>query len=137
MTVLDTAQGLQVLPPAEIVFDAASPTNMLTYNSRWDDSTIEYKTSHVVAARLTPELLRSIENVAKKTFRDLGFRDYTRLDIRTRGPEVFILEANSNPGLSDDLLEYGMTLSYRALGWTFADFIWKIVASAVRRNPLG
>lgn len=132
VTIIDTAKGLQVLPPAEIVFDTKSETNMLTYDSRWDDATTEYKTSHVAIANLTPSLANAIEDITKKTFVDLGFRDYARLDIRTRGSEIFILEANSNPGLSDDM-EYGMTLSYKALGWTFADFIWKIVEFALRR----
>lgn len=133
VTILDTNKGLKVLPPAEIVFDANSPTKMLTYNSRWDDSTNDYKTSHVAVSSLELPLLHKIEDVTKKTFADLGFRDYARLDIRTRGNDVYVLEANSNPGLSDDV-EYGMTLSYRALGWTFADFISRIVESAVRRN---
>ena len=136
VTALETGEGIQVLPPAEVVFDTRSPIHMLTYDSRWDDATVEYKTSHVAVPKLDERLLANIERTTKETFKALGFRDYTRLDIRLRGEEVIILEANSNPGLSDDA-EYGMTLSYRAIGWTFADFIWKIVESALRRSRLG
>jgi D-alanine-D-alanine ligase len=132
VTAIDTAHGLRVLPPAEILFDAKNGDQLLTYDSRWDDSTADYKSSHVVLSALDPGLAASIDVVTKKTFIDLGFRDYIRLDIRVRAGNIFILEANSNPGLSDDF-EYGMTLSYKAVGWTFADFVWKIVESAVRR----
>jgi D-alanine-D-alanine ligase-like ATP-grasp enzyme len=62
----------------------------------------------------------------------MGFRDYTRLDIRTRGNDVYILEANSNPGLGDHE-EYGMTLSYKAVGMTFADIVTSILDSTMRR----
>lgn len=132
VTVLDTENGIRVLPPAEIVFSTTGEDSLLTFESRWDETTTDYKSSHVGLPTLDPSLLTSIENVTKKTFADLGFRDYARLDIRTRGSDVFILEANSNPGLSDDM-EYGMTLSYKAVGWTFSDFIWKIVESAMHR----
>jgi len=133
VTAVELPDGLRVLPPAEIVFDGNDADSMLTYDSRWDDATVEYKTSHVALAVLSLPLLQTIEAVTKKTFADLSYRDYIRLDIRTRGADIFILEANANPGLSDDM-EYGMTLSYKAAGWTFADFVWKIVESTIRRS---
>lgn len=132
VTVLETKTGLLVLPPAEILFTTKNRENLLTYDSRWDDETADYKSSHVALAVLDTVLSRALSDATTQTFRALGFRDYSRLDIRTRKNEIFILEANSNPGLSDDS-EYGMTLSYRALGWNFSDFVWKIVESAMRR----
>ena len=132
VTVLETKTGLLVLPPAEILFTTKNQENILTYDSRWDDETADYKSSHVSLATLDGILLHALSSVTTQTFRALGFRDYSRLDIRTRGSDIFILEANSNPGLSDDS-EYGMTLSYRALGWNFSDFVWKIVESAMHR----
>lgn len=132
VTVLSTASGLLVLPPAEIVFAGKGGENLLTFDSRWDAETADYKLSHVALAGLDEKLEAGMAAVAKETFRALAMRDYTRLDIRTRGEDIFILEANSNPGLSDDD-EYGMTVSYRAIGWDFAGFVWEIVTSALRR----
>lgn len=133
VTGVETESGLRVLPPAEIVFDARNEDNLLTFDSRWDSETADYKSSHVAMPVLEPKFLTAIEDITKHTFTALNFHDYTRLDIRTHGHDIFILEANSNPGLSDDM-EYGMTLSYKAVGWQFSDFIWKIVESALRRN---
>ena len=133
VTALEGPKGLRVLPPAEVVFDSADPNHMLTYASRWDENDPEYKSSHMKMTHIDQPLVREMERLTRRTFEKLGFRDYTRLDIRTRGNEVLILEANSNPGISDSD-DYGMTLSYKAVGWTLADFVWEIVASAQRRG---
>jgi len=135
VTVLETRHGVTVLPPAEIVFDTQGPESLLTFDSRWNETTADYAASHVTVPKLPADCAGKIRGVAKKTFQELGFRDYARLDIRMRGNTVYILEANSNPGLSDSD-EYGMTVSYKAAGMTFADFVWTIVESSLLRfNP--
>lgn len=130
VTLVETENGLRILPPAEIVFSITD--DFLTYDSRWNETTTDYKNSYVTVPKREEHLFRAIEDISQETFVKLGFRDYARLDLRTRGNDVFILEANSNPGLSDSD-EYGMTVSYKAVGWTFSDFVWKIVESAMRR----
>ncbi len=132
VTVLETSRGVSVLPPAEIVFDSYGPESLLTYESRWEEATADYASSRVALAELSPSLAAAINGVARKTFKCLEFRDYARLDIRMRHEDVCILESNSNPGLSDSD-EYGMTVSYKAAGMTFSDFVWTIVGSAMRR----
>lgn len=133
VTVLDRLNGLRVLPPAEILFDETGTRAFLTYASRWIEDHPEYETSSVELAKLTPELEKSLADVSLKAFRTLGYRDYSRLDIRMRDNEVFILEANANPGLEDDEA-YGMSVSFHAAGMSFADFLWEIVGSCLRRS---
>ena len=132
VTVLEMKNGATVLPPAEITFDTKGPESLLTYDSRWTEKTADYAASHVVLPKLSERLKSAIESVSLRTFAALDFRDFARLDIRTRRDSVFILEPNSNPGLSDSD-EYGMTVSYRAVGLSFADFVWSIVESAMKR----
>ena len=132
VTALETPRGVVILPPAEIVFATNGPESLLTFDSRWNEATADYASSHVALPQLSEDLDGKIAAVAKKTFKELGFRDYARLDIRTSCNEICILEANSNPGLSDSD-EYGMTVSYKAAGMTFADFVWTIVGSSMRR----
>ncbi|KKU83841.1 MAG: D-alanine-D-alanine ligase [Microgenomates group bacterium GW2011_GWA2_47_8] len=133
VTLLDSEKGLMVLPPAEIMFDTHGTNAFLTYNSRWEEGHADYKESHVTKATLTPLLMQRLYRISHKTFRAFGFHDYSRLDIRLRGEEIFILEANANPGLGDSD-DYGMTVSYKAVGMTFADFCWEVVGSCLRRN---
>ncbi|MBI5619814.1 hypothetical protein HY950_02535 [Candidatus Gottesmanbacteria bacterium] len=132
VTVYSGKGGVVVLPPAEITFKQTGTDAFLTFASRWDEEHPEYCLSGVALAKLSDRLDRALVTLARQTFTKLGFCDYGRLDIRTRGETPYILEANINPGLSDDD-EYGMTVSYRAAGMTFADFVWEIVRSCIRR----
>lgn len=135
VTLLEKAEGLAVLPPAEITFKTQGTEAFLSYESRWVEDSADFHTSGVKIADISEELRKRFEDISIKTFRLFGIRDYSRLDIRVRDSEIFILEANSNPGLGDDDL-YGMTLSHKAAGMTFADFVWEIVQSCLRRNSL-
>lgn len=132
VTAIETDNGLRVLPPAEIVYKTPGPESLLTYESRWEEGSADYQGSRVTLAAVDGRLEHSIQDITARTFHLLKFRDYMRLDIRIRGNTVFILESNSNPGLCDSD-EYGMTVSYKAVGWNFADFVWKIAQSALRR----
>lgn len=131
VTVLDQTHGLTVLPPAEIVFDEKGTKAFLTYASRWIEGHPEYDLSDVVLATVTPSLQKKLEDVSIGAFRSLGYRDYARLDIRVTDEDVYILEANANPGLEDDEA-YGMSVSFHAAGMTFTDFLWEIVTSCLR-----
>jgi len=133
ITLLERSDGLAVLPPAEIVYSRDTDVPLLTYKSRWDASHHDYENSTVRCVPLEKALAQRLHDMCVRAFPALGFRDYARFDIRcdTEGHPYF-LELNSNPGLGDDD-EYGMTLSYKAVGMTFADFIWEIVESATRR----
>lgn len=133
VTLLDTDTGLQMLPPAEIIFKEKKSGDFLTFASRWDEGHPDYAKSSVAPARLSREEVSRLQTIAVKTFTKLGYRDYARLDMRMRGSDFFILEANANPGLGDDD-DYGMTVSYKAAGMNFSEFVWAIIRSAMRRS---
>jgi D-alanine-D-alanine ligase len=133
ITVLEKEKGPVMLPPAEIVYKSTSQPEFLTFSERWNENDPDYQRSNTVLASLSNRELLQFEAISKRTFRQLGFRDFTRIDARLKSEnELMILEANPNPGLDDDEL-YSMTLSAKAVGLTFPDFIWEIVASALRR----
>jgi len=132
VTIVERPGGMKILPTAEIVFDSYGPESLLTWEGRWEETSADYASSRVVLPTLTADFRRTIDSVAERTFRQLGFRDYMRLDIRARESSIYILESNSNPGLCDSD-EYGMTVSYKAAGMTFADFVWAIVESSLLR----
>lgn len=131
VTILEVDGLPRVLPPAEIYYrNTKERYHLLTYEGRWDESHPDYHDSGVRLA-IMPDT-EKIEDICRTTFRKLRYRDYARFDIREKGNKFYILEANANPGLGDDD-DYGMTVSYKAVGMTFADFIRAIVASSVRR----
>lgn len=133
VTILETKSEIRMLPPAEIVFKRGNDREFLTFESRWDETHPDYEQSTVRIADLSHDLLGKLEKISLDTFTKLGYRDYARLDVRLRGRDFYILEANANPGLGDSD-DYGMTLSYKAAGMKFADFIWAIAASCLSRS---
>lgn len=132
VTLYEKKEELIMLPPAKIAFDTKGTDAFLTYNSRWTEDDPEFQHSHVADNDTPPQLMAELTRVCMATFRALGFRDYARFDIRTRGNDVFILETNSNPGLDDDPM-YEMTVSFRLAGITLADFVWYIVEQSLYR----
>lgn len=133
ITVLEKEDGPVMLPVAEIVYKPSDKPDFLTFSERWNEDDPDYHRSDTFLSHLTPKQIAVFERISKKVFHTLGFRDFTRIDARLKdGKALMILEANPNPGLDDDEL-YGMTLSAKAAGMTFSDFIWEIVKSALRR----
>jgi len=136
VTLLERQNGLFVFPPAEIRYANNTDTPLLTYDSRWDADHPEYGNSTVELARFDDALVQRLNAMCKRAFRVLSFRDYARFDIRCDTYDTpYFLEVNSNPGLGDDE-EYGMTLSYKVTGMSFADFVLEIVYAAARRYAL-
>jgi len=134
VTLIEIAGEIIVLPPSEIIYHKNTPVPLLTYESRWDAHHPDYGNSTVGIAQLTTPALERLRFMCIRAFTAMSLRDYARLDIRCDQNETpYFLEVNSNPGLGDDD-EYAMTLSYRASGMSFSDFVWEIVQSALRRQ---
>lgn len=137
ITLLERPYGLTVLPPAEVIFKKKGQQAFLTYESRWEEKAADYKDSNMEVAKLTMEQMQLISTTSLRTFKTLGFRDYARFDARLRnenGTDVlYFLETNANPGL-DDTTNYGIPISFKAIGMTFADFIWEIIANTMKRG---
>lgn len=130
VTIVERNGNLEMLPPAEIIFNGGGAPTFLTFESRWDERHPDYDASTVNVAKLTQTQFQILDKLGHKTFGAFGFGGYSRLDIRLRDDTFYILEANANPGLGDDE-DYGMTVSYKAAGMTFSDFIWEIVEAAM------
>lgn len=136
VTLLEVAGEIVVLPPAEIIYHKNTPVPLLTYESRWNEHHPDYGNSTVGIAQLTAPALERLRFMCTRAFTAMSLRDYARFDIRCDQNETpYFLEVNSNPGLGDDD-EYAMTLSYRACGMKFADFVWEIAQSALRRRSM-
>lgn len=123
----------RVLPPIEITFNVQGTEAFLTYESRWDPEHPDYQQSDIgLPKTYDPQLMNKIKKICERIFTILDYRDYMRVDIRVRGNDVFILEANCNPGLGDDE-ESAIPIACKTIGMSFEDYIWAIVESCMRR----
>jgi D-alanine-D-alanine ligase len=81
---------------------------------------------------LRPSLLKRIEEVALRSYRALGCRDVSRVDVRVgEDDEAYLLEINPLPGLSP---AYGdLPIMARRMGWDYDRLVKTIFHHALKR----
>lgn len=94
VSVIDTADGPQVLPSVEIAF----PGDIFDYEARYTAGMTMYYTP----ARLTPEAAAAAAELALSAHQTLGLRDLSRTDmIVDADGTAHFLEVNVSPGLTE------------------------------------
>lgn len=124
----------RVLSPGEIVYDErafSGRARILTYASKWDETSVDYVSTRSVAAALTPELHRRLATHARRAAAALGIRDYGRIDFRVdRAGRAFVIDANPNCDLS---LDGGFMLAANRAGLDHEQVLAALVTGALAR----
>ncbi len=107
LSLLDTPEGVRVLPPAEILFDgfAAESPRIVGYKAKWMPDSDEYQNTPRCFdfTDSDKEVLAILESLAIKCWQCFGLRGYARVDFRVDDKNnPFILEINTNPCISPD-----------------------------------
>lgn len=106
---------------------------ILSYATKWDPLKEEYHRIHAVCpAPLSRSTLRSVQELAVRSFDLTGCRDYARVDMRlspTRG--LHVLEVNPNPDLTEGVSF--MECAEKA-GISFSEALRRIVEMAIARR---
>ncbi len=131
-TVVGNGKRLDVWPLSEYKFESAG-WGIYSYDAKWDESSSEYKGVKLESPALLDLGTRlKIEKLAKEAFIAFGCRDYVRFDMRVRGKDVYILDINVNPSLTQE--EFDATWSSaQALGLDYGKMIETLVSVATRR----
>ncbi len=124
VSVLDTGDGPQALPIAEIV-----PVNEIyDYSARYTAGTTEF----FVPARLSTEVSQRCADAALTAHRVLGLRDWSRTDlIVDAGGTVWFLEVNVAPGMTETSL---FPQSLAAADLSLGDITAQLVHAAIGRG---
>lgn len=105
---------------------------ILTYKAKWDKKSLLYEEGFVCPAQIEPALQSRIERIALRAFKELGCRDYGRIDVRLdKNDRPYVLEVNANPDI-DPASYFGDAA--RAAGMTYVDFIGEIVKNTLKRK---
>ena len=135
----------RVLPLREIDFSAIPDPlhQMVTWDSKWTPNSLEWNTTPVNERPVVSEALRAqIEDIALRTYRAFGCRDYARVDLRIETDALgverpYVVDVNPNPDITSD---GGFAGGCRAAGYSYGEAISNIVGMAVarrnRRNAL-
>jgi D-alanine-D-alanine ligase len=126
----------KVLPISEICFDTmpAGYQHIVSYNAKWEDSSIEYReTKPVCPAPIDLKLELELKQIALRTFHAMGCRDYARIDFRySHDGKLYVIDVNPNPDISPDA---GFARSAHAAGYSYAQLIQTIADFALNRKP--
>lgn len=102
----------QVLPVAEIAFENDEPGRwaVYTFTAKWHEQSDEYKAAPLRApVELPADAFARLAQIARRSFRALGCRDYARIDVRMdAGGGFHVLEVNPNPYLNSLALVNGL-----------------------------
>jgi D-alanine-D-alanine ligase len=107
LSLLASDRGVQVLPPAEIIFQgyAQDKPKVVGYKAKWDSESYEYH--HTPRNYHFPPqdriMLQNLTALSLRSWRVFGLRGWARVDFRVdSGGEPWILEVNANPCLTSD-----------------------------------
>lgn len=117
--------GRRVLPIVEI----RPKSGRYDYHSKYTKGATEY----FCPASLDVELERAIRATAKRAFAAIGGGPCARVDMIVRGRELFVLEVNTIPGMTETSL---LPKSARAGGVSFEELCHRLVALALERQGM-
>lgn len=129
LAMLDGESGPDVLPPAEIRFDAFPDGNakIVDYQAKWDPDAFEY---HHTPRTFTfseedAPLLASLREIARQCWQLFGLRGHARVDFRVDDAgQPYVLEINANPCLSPDA---GFMAAAAQAGLSMTDVVQRLL----------
>jgi D-alanine-D-alanine ligase len=137
VTILGNGTHLTILPYCEIGFGGKFKNhwNVYTYDAKWAKGTWEYSDARVESPAKIPTGLRNkIKTLSVKAYRVFKCRDIARFDMRVDATGTpFLVDLNMNPSINyyDD--QDATIASVYALGWTYDQFIEKLLAVTYER----
>jgi len=136
VTVVDVGSGPEVMPLAEVDWQLPPGVpRVCGFEAKWVEGTQAFGGTPIVCpAKLSKALERRVHEIALAAWDAVSGRDYVRVDVRVDADEQpFILEVNPNPCIAPVA---GVARSVGVAGWSYDDFIRRIVANAEARGPL-
>ena len=134
ISILDTKDGVKVLPIAEIRFEdfPENKAKIVSYDAKWNESSFEY--SHTVRHFDFPEedhnLLSELEKATINCWEKFNLKGYVRVDFRVdKNNNIYVLEINGNPGISPDSGFFAAATEY---GWNYDKMVEEIINSVFR-----
>jgi D-alanine-D-alanine ligase len=123
VAVLDGPEGPEALPVVEAI---PMQEDFYDFEARYEFG----RTRFVCPAELPAELTVRAQELALATWKVLGCAGFARVDLMIEGEDLYVLEANAIPGLTDTSL---LPLAADAAGVAFDDFVARVLDLAVAR----
>jgi len=107
VSILASDNGMEVLPPAEMVFSSFfdNKPKVIGYKAKWDEKSEEYKQTNRSFGTLESNqtLKNKIVKICSESCEAFNLHGYARVDIRVdKNDNLYILEINGNPCIAPD-----------------------------------
>lgn len=116
--------SLEALPLIEII--PGKDYEFFDYNAKY----LPGATEEICPARISPELTARAQEYAKRAHQVLHCRGYSRTDMIVLGDEIFILETNTIPGMTQTSL---FPQAAAAAGISFARLLDRLIDLALEK----
>lgn len=119
---------MELLPVWEVFYQKAEKPEKEFYSrsAKWNEKYRQRKGIDSGKAKITPELEKKIQDIARKTYKALGLNGYARIDVRMDANEkVYVIEANPNPNIAMD--DEFAESSYATKEWDYHKILQKIL----------
>jgi len=127
VALLERAQGVDVLPIAEILFKehVGDAPKIVGYAEKWDTESPAYRNTPRAFPEREEPLFAELERLSLAAWELFGLTGYARVDFRVdRDGHPFILEINANPCLAADA---GFCAAASQMGLTQTDVVARII----------
>lgn len=131
ISILDTEDGVKVLPIAEIRFEdyPDDKAKIVSYDAKWNENSFEYKHTvrHFDFEQSDDKLLSELEKISIKCWKKFELEGYARVDVRAdENNKIFVLEINANPCISPDS---GFAAAAEHYGWNYNKMVEVILSN--------
>jgi D-alanine-D-alanine ligase len=125
----------EVLAISEIDFSGMpeDEPKIVSYRGKWDEESPMYRgTMPICPASLSKRLENRIKDIALRSYKCVGCRDYARIDMRSDAEgRLHVLEVNPNPDISPVA---GFARAAKVAGYSYSDIILRISQFAIERG---
>jgi D-alanine-D-alanine ligase len=130
----DYIKGTEISVP--VLNKKALPIIEIIPQNSWYDYDSKYtagKSTHIIPARLPKKIYRKAEETALAVDRALDCRDYVRIDMMIKGEKIYVIEANTLPGMTSMSL---LPESAKAVGIDFYTLLITLIKAAIGRRDV-
>ena len=120
------AHGPVALPPTQIIPKTAT---FFDYKAKYTKGASE----EVTPPRLPTTIIKKIQNIAVQTHAIIGCKGFSRTDMMVRGNDIFVLEINTIPGMTETSL-YPQAAA--VAGILLPDLLDRIINAAFKKRVI-
>lgn len=113
---------------------ALPPTELIPVHADFFDYDAKYTpgaTKEITPPEVSESMITKIQDIAIESHQLLGCQGYSRTDVIVRDDEIFVIESNTLPGMTETSIFPQQAV---AAGMTFVELIDQIIATALARQ---